>query len=362
LSSVALPTFVRDADAQPNDEFPKKPYFDFRKLMDVVKVIVRNLNNLIDKTYHPVPESKLGCENQRAIGIGVQGLDDAYAKMRYPFDSEEAADLNKRIFECMYYAALTASTSLARKVFLKTNESGACKAFHSNGGSPLSKGIFHFELCGVSPSDAFDWETLREHIKKFGVRNSLLIALMPTASTSQLLGNNECFEPYTSNVYTRNTSAGEYVVMKKYLMNDLYTAGLWSQDLKEYIIASEGSIQHIEGIPDELKRLYKTAWEIDQRVLVQQAIDRQPFVDQAQSMNLYVRDFNLEKWNDLMFLAWSNNLKTGKYYLHTEPASQPAKFTIDPKKQKEMQALIALSKKNTSIKTVLRDVCDLCSS
>jgi len=379
LSSISLPAFVYSRENSRSENSLSEKYFDFEELIKVVKVIVRNLNNLIDKTYHPTVESKLGCDKQRAIGIGVQGLDDVYSKMRFPFDSQEAAELNKRIFETIYYAALTASTMLSRDIYKKnikmvesTVESivptietpikktiGAYPAFE---GSPISQGIFHWEMYGASPVCGYDWESLRQHIKTFGVRNSMLVALMPTASTSQLLGNNECFEPYTSNVYKRDTSAGEFIVIKKYLIDDLYNSGLWNSTLKEYLIASEGSIQYIDGIPKEFKDLYKTVWEIDQKVLVQQAIDRQPYIDQAQSMNLYVRDFNLEKWNELMFMGWMGGLKTGKYYLHTEPASMPTKFSIDPAKQKEMKEKLENMKKNTDFMNFKHEVCDVCSA
>jgi len=366
LSSISLPAFVYDKKNIDNN-FPTEPYFDFDELISVIKIIVRNLNNLIDKTYHPTKESKLGCDKQRAIGIGVQGLDDVYSKFRFPFESEEAAELNKRIFETIYYGALSASTSLSRDIYKnKVKETPDIKktigAYPAFDGSPISQGVFHWEMYEAKPVCGYDWETLRNHIKTFGVRNSMLVALMPTASTSQLLGNNECFEPYTSNVYKRDTSAGEFIVIKKYLINDLYNAGLWNPTLKEYLIASEGSIQYIEGIPDEMKNLYKTVWEIDQGVLVQQAIDRQPYIDQAQSMNLYVRDFNLEKWNELMFMGWTGGLKTGKYYLHTEPASMPTKFSIDPARQKEMKEKLEQVKKNTDFMNYKRDVCDLCSA
>lgn len=410
LSSISLPNFVQDGYSEeelklPENErrsldhaFPKNPYFDFTKMIEVVRVVTRNLNYVVDKTYHPVPETSRSNERHRPIGIGVQGLDDAYSKMRFPFDSDEAKKLNKEIFECLYFSALTESTVSCRKEWqklrLECKEKGsvtvknidldkdtvkyvdynyenlpkkvaAYPSMEWNGGSPISKGIFHWELAGLKPeqlSGMFDWESLRVHIKEFGVRNSLLVALMPTASTSQLLGNNECFEPYTSNIYKRDTMAGEFMVIRKTLINDLFNSGLWNNNLKDYLLASEGSIQHIEGIPDEIKRLYKTAWEIDQKELVQQSIDRQPFVDQGQSLNLYVRDFTLKKWTNLMFQGWRGGLKTGKYYLHTEPAVMPVKFTIDPSKQKEMEALIKSTKKGDAFLSPLVEHCESCSA
>jgi ribonucleotide reductase alpha subunit len=234
-----------------------------------------------------------------------------------------------------------------------------------NGGSPIAKGTFHWEMYDINPahlSGMFDWESLKSHIQTFGVCNSHVVALMPTASTSQLLGNNECFEPYTSNVYKRDTSAGEFIVINKYLINDLYNSGLWNNNLKEYLIASEGSIQNIEGIPEFIKALYKTAWEIDPSVLIQQCIERQPYVDQMISFNLYIRDFTLTKWNKCMFMAWRGRLKTGKYYLHTEAAVMPTKFTIDPSKQKEMAVLLEKNKPRTEFLSPLREVCDACTA
>ncbi len=413
LSSIALPSYVLDgysADelAQPentrralNHEYPVTPYFDYRKLIDVVKTITTNLNIIIDKTYHPLIETQRGSDRHRPIGIGVQGLDDCYAKMRLPFNSPEAHVLNKHIFETIYFAALTQSSALSRQIYHKVRKEamangyveideyrpdsyevtkkryefdtaneipktvGAYPSMLWNGGSPISKGIFHWELAGLTPdklSGMFDWETLREHIKTFGVRNSLTTACMPTASTSQLLGNNECIEPYTSNIYKRNTLAGEYIIVKKYLMEDLYKLGIWNPTIKDYLLASNGSIQYIEGIPDHIKQLYPTVWEIDQESLVQQSIDRQPFIDQGQSLNLYVNDLNMTAWNKLMFKAWRGGLKTGKYYLHTRPAATPQKFTIDPAKQEEMKKRLEKNKHGTAVLEPLREVCDLCSS
>lgn len=409
LASISLPAFVIDnhtpeelATESPrplNHTFPANPAFDFRKLLDAVKVIVRNLNHVVDKTYHPVVETKRSNERHRPLGIGVQGLADAYAKMRIPFDSPAAAKLNKEIFEAIYFAALTASSTLSRKKY--KNLVSKCKAdgavtitsfrpddyetyettytnpadiprkvcaFPSigwNGGSPINAGTFHWELYNLNPSalsGMFDWNSLKSHIMEFGVCNSHLVALMPTASTAQMLGNCECFEPFTSNVYTRNTSVGEFYVINKYLINDLYDAGLWNDNFKDYMIASEGSVQNIEGVPDFIKDLYKTAWEIDPSVLIQQCIDRQPYVDQMQSFNLFVRDFSLTKWNKYMFQAWKGKLKTGKYYLHTEAAAKAAKFTIDPSKQKEMEALLAKKTSSHEFLKPLRDVCDSCSA
>lgn len=416
LSSISLPSFVFDGYSAEeieantkspesarilNHEFPVNPYFDYKKLISVVKTVTRNLNLIIDKTYHPVKETARSNERHRPIGVGVQGLDDTYAKMRMPFASQAAAKLNKNIFETIYYATTTASTLLAKELYQSykatctetgsvsinvfdvnhynnnyityTNSKdiptriGSYPSFEWNGGSPLANGKFHWELNDKVSEDSlmgiYDWETLRSHVNKFGVRNSLTVAVMPTASTSQLLGNNECVEPYTSNIYKRATQAGEYIVVKKYLINDLYSLNLWDNNMKDNILASSGSIQYIDEIPAELKKLYPTVWEIDQAVLIQQAIDRQPFVDQAQSLNLYIQDLSITKWNKLMFTAWENGLKTGKYYLHSRAAVQALKFTIDPSKQEEIANKIASKKitHGTAFLEPLREVCDVCS-
>lgn len=411
LSSLALPNFVFDgysADElkldennrrELNHEYPVNPWFDYDLLRKVTATVVTNLNLIVDKTFHPVIETKRGNDRHRPIGVGVQGLDDCYAKMRMPFASDAAKDLNKRIFEHIYYAATSQSSKLARQRWMSLKREcsantgvtvdqhhpdnydvttvtystaseipktiGAYPSMLWNGGSHISKGVFHWELAGLDASKLaakeIDWESLRAHIKEFGVRNSVTIAVMPTASTSQLLGNNECIEPYTSNIYKRSTLAGEYIVIKKYLINDLYNLGIWSSSIKDYLLASEGSIQHIEGIPNDIKELYPTVWEIDQSVLVQQAIDRQPFVDQAQSLNLYVPDLSPAKWNKLMFLAWKGGLKTGKYYIHSKPAVRPQIFTLDPAKKKEMDALIEKNKHGTAFLEPLHEVCEVCS-
>ena len=414
LSSISLPVFVSDSYSKEeleindldrrllNHEFPLYPYFDFAALREVVNVVVRNLNNLIDTTRYPVQEAENGAMRQRSIGVGVQGLDDAYSKMRFPFESESAADLNKKIFETIYYAALSASTKLAKQTYKEYKKqckqegsvailqskfediswkdasyvvyqnaeeipqtSGAYPGFLWNGGCPLAQGKFHFELAGKTTSDLtgwYDWESLRSHIMQFGVKNSMLVALMPTASTSQLMSNNECFEPYTSNIYKRVTSAGSYFVIKKYLINDLYNSKLWSNDIKEHLIAAEGSVQYIENIPDSIKNLYKTAWEINPEVIIQQAIDRQPFVDQAQSMNLWIKDFDIIKWNKLMFMAWKGGLKTGKYYLHVLPGSRPLSFTISKDKMEQIEMLKERVKINLASMEQKKDICDVCSA
>lgn len=357
-------------------EFPINPYFDFKELINLISTMAINLDNIINKNFYPTVKTFRSNMLHRPIGIGLQGMADTYHKMRYAFDSEQAGVLNKQILETMYYAALSQSTKTCRELYLEhyarcdrdghtvvteylkdytvTEQTynncadipkhiGAHPSMTWNGGSPLYNGVFHWELYELDPSKLsgmYDWETLRAHIKIYGTRNSLHIALMPTASTSQLLGNNECFEPFTSNIYKRKTLAGEFIVINKYLIHDLYRLGLWNKNMKEYILALEGSIQAISGIPDEIKLLYKTAWEINPILLIDRAADRQPFVDQSQSLNLYVEDINISLFNKMMFHAWNRKLKTGKYYLHTRPASMPQKFTIDPEKQVEMEVML----------------------
>jgi ribonucleotide reductase alpha subunit len=413
LGSIALPNFVFDGYSEDelkkpenerrvlDHEFPVNPYFDYERLVKVVKIVTRNLNNVVDKTYSPVMEAKRGNERHRPIGIGIQGLDDAYAKMRFPFDSVEAADLNKKIFETIYYAALSKSSEMCRKEWQKLKKKCAeqgyvtVKVFRPedydehedtyvnpqeipkrvaayssidwNGGSPIGNNVFHWELYGLKPeqlSGMWDWESLRIHIQEFGVKNSLLVALMPTASTSQLLGCNECFEPVTSNIYTRDTIAGQYIIIKKYLIHDLFKLNLWNNDLKDVLMAEEGSIQNIGVIPDEIKRLYKTAYEIDQKVLVQQAIERQPFVDQGQSLNLYLAPLTLTAFTKLMFQAWRGNLKTGNYYMHSEAAVMPQKFTLDPRlldKVKMGKAQNVHIERGNAVTKKIENVCDSCS-
>ena len=386
---------------QLDHEFPINPMLDFLHLLEITKLCVINLNRIIDINKYPTEKTKISNLRHRPIGIGVQGYANALIKMRYPFESKDASDLNKKIFETIYYAAVSQSTRICREEYLaakkECKKNGVYKTvkyrpapdykedilvFHSpedipediaaypsiywNGGSPIGKGIFHWELASKDAtylSGMWDWETARTHIKKYGIKNSLLIALMPTASTSQLLGNNECIEPYTSNIYRRKTLAGDYVVINKYLIHDLYNLKLWNTRIKEYLLQLEGSIQCIDGIPTELKELYKTAWEIDQSVIIQQSIDRQPYVDQGQSLNLYVENLDLKLFTKLMFKAWAGNLKTGKYYIHSRPSSMPQKFTIDPLHQKEMEEQLAKQKtKKESFMEPLVEVCDLCSA
>lgn len=313
LGSLALSKFVENGR------------FDFEKLYEITRILTRNLNKIIDANYYPIPEAQNSNMRHRPIGIGVQGLADAFILMRYAFDSTEAKLLNRAIFETIYFAALTESCELAKLQ----------GAYSSYEGSPISQGIFQFDLWDEKPSSRWDWEKLRAEIKEHGVRNSLLLAPMPTASTSQILGNNECFEPYTSNIYTRRTLSGEYVVLNKHLLKDLIELGLWNEEMKEILIASNGSIQNIDGLPQHLKDIYKTAYEIKQRDLIDMAADRGAFICQSQSLNLFVESPNYAKLTSMHFYAWKKGLKTGMYYLRTKAATDPIKFTLSEKYQKK---------------------------
>jgi len=309
LASIALPRFV--------DE--KTGTFDHQRLFDITYVATKNLNKIIDRNYYPIPEARKSNMRHRPIGLGVQGLADAFILMRYPFESEEAKKLNAEVFETIYYAALTASKDLAKV-------DGPYETFP---GSPISQGIFQQDMWNVTPSSRWEWDVLREEVKKFGVRNSLTLAPMPTASTSQILGNNECFEPYTSNIYTRRVLSGEFVVVNKHLLRDLVKLGIWNDNLKNKIIAANGSVQHIDEIPANIKEIYKTVWEIKQRTIIDMAADRGAFIDQSQSLNLFIQDANFAKMSSAHFYAWKKGLKTGMYYLRTKAAADAIKFTVD---------------------------------
>ncbi len=306
LASIALPMFVKDGA------------FDHKKLYDVTYQVTRNLNRIIDLNYYPVEEARYSNMKNRPIGIGVQGLADAFFKMRVPFESAEARQVNKEIFETIYFAAVSASADLAK-------EHGAYESYE---GSPISQGILQPDMWEVKPSDRWDWTTLRAKIKTYGVRNSLLMAPMPTASTSQILGNNECIEPVTSNMYTRRVLSGEFAVVNKHLVRDLIGLGLWNEEMKDRIIAHNGSVQYIPEIPTDLKELYKTVWEIKQKSILEMAADRGAYIDQSQSLNIHMEDTNFGKLSSLHFAAWKLGLKTGMYYLRTRPAVDAIKFTI----------------------------------
>ncbi len=307
LASLALPRFVIDGQ------------FDHQRLFDVTYTVTKNLNKIIDGNYYPVVEARRSNMRHRPIGLGVQGLADAFILLRLPFDSDEARQLNKDIHETIYYASMTASKDLSK-------EHGP---YESYAGSPVSKGIFQFDMWNVTPSSRWEWDILREEVKKHGVRNSLLLAPMPTASTSQILGNNECFEPYTSNIYTRRVLSGEFVVVNKHLLKDLVKLGMWNDNLKNKIIAANGSVQNIDEIPQNIKDLYRTVWEIPQRALIDMAADRGAFICQSQSLNVFIQSPNFAKLTSMHFYAWEKGLKTGMYYLRTKAAADAIKFTVD---------------------------------
>ena len=319
LASLALPRYIQNG------------IFDHSKLYEVTYQVAINLNKIIDNNYYPVEEARYSNLRHRPIGLGVQGLADTFIQLRLPFESDEAKKLNIEIFETIYFAAMTASKDLAIK-------DGAYETFK---GSPLSKGKFQFDLWNVSPeSGRWDWENLRLDVMNHGVRNSLLVAPMPTASTSQILGNNECFEPYTSNIYTRRVLSGEFIVVNKYLLRDLVNRGLWDTAMKDKIITANGSIQDIAEIPAEIKELYKTVWEIKMRSIIDMAADRGAYVCQSQSLNLFINSPNASKLTSMHFYAWKKGLKTGMYYLRTQAASQAVKFTVENQGGKNMDAVI----------------------
>jgi len=342
LGSLALPKYV-DSETRT---------FDHDKLFEVAYHLTVNLNKVIDVNYYPVQEARNSNMRHRPIGLGVQGLADAFILMRYPFDSAEAKQLNKEIFETIYYAACTASKDLAKK-------DGAYSTFE---GSPMSKGEFQFDLWGITPTDRWEWNVLRDEIKKNGIRNSLLMAPMPTASTAQILGNNECFEPYTSNVYTRRVLSGEFIIVNKHLLKDLVKLNLWDNNMKNKLMAANGSIQNIDEIPQDIKDLYKTAWEISQKVLIDMSADRGAYVCQSQSLNLFMENANFAKLTSMHFYGWEAGLKTGMYYLRTKAATDAVKFTLDKsavsqpkaKTEEERMAEIACSLDDP-------DSCEMCS-
>lgn len=308
LASICLPRFVKDGR------------FDFEELGRVTRVVTTNLNRIIDLNYYPVEEAKRSNLRHRPMGIGVQGLADTFIAMRMPFDSKEAAVLNKEIFETIQYNALLRSCELAQ-------EEGRYESFK---GSPASEGILQPDLWGVDPgNDRHDWKGLREMIVKHGLRNSLLTAPMPTASTAQITGNNECIEPYTSNIYSRRVSSGEFVVVNQWLVDDLVKLELWNKDMKNKIVEHNGSVASIEEIPAEIRALYKTAWEIDPKVLVDLAVGRGPYIDQSQSLNIWMSSPDIKNLTKMHFRAWKKGLKTGMYYLRTQPAVNPIKFTVE---------------------------------
>ena len=313
LASVSLPKFVE----QGTDGFL---HFNHQKLFEITKVVTKNLNKIIDLNYYPVPEAELSNKRHRPIGIGIQGLADAFLMMRMPFESDEARRLNEDIHETIYHGAMVASMELAKK-------EGPYETWK---GSPISQGIFQFDMWNVTPkSGRWNWQQLRKDVVKYGVRNSLLLAPMPTASTSQILGNNECFEPFTSNLYVRRVLSGEFVVVNKYLLKDLVKEGLWNDNMKNELMKHNGSVQKITEVPSHLKELYKTAWEIKQKTIVDMAAERGAYICQSQSLNIFMENANYGKLTSMHFYAWKKGLKTGMYYLRTQAAVDAVKFTVE---------------------------------
>jgi ribonucleoside-diphosphate reductase alpha chain len=341
LASIALPKYVTENKT-----------FDHDKLFEVTYQATLNLNKIIDENFYPVPEAKKSNMRHRPIGLGVQGLADAFIMMGFPFESEDAKKLNREVFETIYYAAMTASKDLSKEL-------GSYETYE---GSPVSKGIFQYDMWNVTPSNRWEWDVLKEEVKKYGVRNSLLLAPMPTASTAQILGNNECFEPYTSNIYTRRVLSGEFIIVNKHLLKDLVKAGLWNKDMRQKIMTANGSIQNISEIPQYLKDLYKTAWEISQKAIIEQAAERGAYICQSQSLNIFMENANFGKLTSMHFYGWEKGLKTGMYYLRTKAATDAIKFTVEknvaaePAAQlvEDQQAAIACSLDDP-------DGCEMCS-
>lgn len=324
LASIALTKFVEEGA----DGFAR---FDHQKLYEITKVVTRNLNKIIDLNYYPVVEAENSNKRHRPIGIGIQGLADALCLLRMPFESEEARALNKDVFETIYFGAMEASMELAKEI----------EPYETWEGSPISQGIFQFDMWGVQPSARWDWEKLRKQVMKYGVRNSLLLAPMPTASTSQILGNNECFEPFTSNIYVRRVLSGEFVVVNKYLLKDLVKLNLWNEDMKNKLVMANGSIQPIPGIPQHIKDLYKTSWEIKQRTILDMSADRGAFICQSQSLNIFMEEPNFAKLTSMHFYAWKKGLKTGMYYLRTRAAANPVQFTVQKQAERQIEPAVA---------------------
>ena len=334
LASIALPMYVKDKDT-----------YDFQRLYEVTKVATYNLNRIIDINYYPIPEAERSNRRHRPIGLGVQGLADTFNRMRMPFDSERARQLNIQIFETIYFAALTASCELS-------SQHGPYETYQ---GSPVSKGVLQYDMWDVKPTSLWDWDALKNKIAAHGVRNSLLLAPMPTASTSQILGFNECIEPYTSNLYTRRVLAGEFQIVNHYLIKDLTDRGLWNENIKNKIIAANGSVQNLPEIPADVKAQYRTCWEIPQKSIIEMAADRGAFVDQSQSLNIHIADPNYAKLTSMHFYGWKKGLKTGMYYLRTRPAAEAIKFTVDQESiNSQNMAAIACSLEN-------REACEMCS-
>ena len=347
LASISLSKFVKEDKT-----------FDHDKLYEITKVATRNLNKVIDVNYYPVDEARTSNMRHRPIGLGVQGLADAFVMMRLPFESEEAQRLNSEIFETIYFASMEASMELSQ----------VDGSYQTYKGSPISKGIFQFDMWGVTPdSGRWDWYELKQKVKKHGVRNSLLVAPMPTASTSQILGNNECFEPFTSNMYVRRVLSGEFIVANKYLMHDLIGLGLWNEGMMNKIKAENGSIQNIAEIPANIKELYKTVWEISQKTIIDMSADRGAYICQSQSLNIHLMNANFGKMTSMHFYAWKKGLKTGMYYLRTKAATDAIKFTVTKEENVQPKAeelAKATDQNQQAIQCSLDDPegCEMCGS
>ncbi|OOG70117.1 ribonucleoside-diphosphate reductase subunit alpha [Algoriphagus sp. A40] len=353
LASIAIPKFVT---AGPGGKLA----FDHKTLYDITKVATKNLNKVIDINYYPVEEARRSNFRHRPIGLGIQGLADAFIMLRMPFDSVEARGLNEDIFETIYYAAVETSMELAKT-------QGTYETYE---GCPASKGILQFDMWGVTPkSGRWNWAELKEKVKKYGMRNSLLVAPMPTASTSQILGNNECFEPYTSNLYTRRTLSGEFIMVNKHLMKDLINLGMWNDNMRNRLISTNGSVQNVPGIPQNIKDIYKTVWEISQKVIIDMAADRGAYICQSQSMNIFMQDPNFGKLTSMHFYAWKKGLKTGMYYLRSQAATAAIKFTLDKssfekKPEKAIELDNSKTQKHDAIACSLDNPegCEMCGS
>jgi len=341
LASIALPVFVKNGK------------FDHQSLFNVTKTVTKNLNRVIDRNFYPVIEAKNSNMRHRPIGLGVQGLADAFIKLRLPFTCQEAQDLNQEIFETLYFAAVTASMEESKK-------DGPYKTYK---GSPISKGEFQHNLWGIKDEDLsgrWDWSKLRDEVKKHGVRNSLLVAPMPTASTSQILGNNECFEPYTSNIYTRRVLSGEFIVVNKHLLEDLVELGIWNEEVKEALMRANGSIQNIDGIPDDIKELYKTVWEMSMKEIIDMSRHRGYFIDQSQSLNLFMEGATMAKLTSMHFYAWKSGLKTGMYYLRTKSAVDAIKFTLkNDASQQKKEPKVEINSVVSNTKTINKNTKDI---
>ena len=366
LASICLPTYVDEG------------VFNFYKLHEITKVITKNLNKVIDKNFYPIEKARKSNLKHRPIGIGVQGLADVFIKLRFPFESENAKQLNKEIFETIYHAAVEASMELSKKRYNIINDIKNINskildedinnyinefekdipnpkyigAYSSFEGSPMSHGLFQFDLWNAEPSSRYDWDKLRTDIMEYGLRNSLLLSPMPTASTSQIMGFNESFEPFTNNIFQRKTLSGEFIVINKYLINDLISKGHWNKELKDTIILHEGSVQNIPEIDDEMKGIYKTAWEIKQRNIIDMSADRGQYICQTQSLNIFMEEPDFQKLSSMHFYGHSKGLKTGSYYLRTRPKAKTQQFTIDPEFAKKKRRCIEEN----------ADSCVLCSA